>query len=53
LPRLFGTKGHRNPRPSEASAMAKKQAPGFGHRGLEACLPDVYIRHAQGVALSA
>ena len=36
-----------------ASARAKKQAPGFGHRGLKASLPDIHIRHAQGVALLA
>ena len=38
-------------RPLGASATAKKQAPGVGHRGLETRLPDVDIRHAQGVAL--
>ena len=32
-------------------SAAKKQASGLSHRGLEARLPNIDIRHAQGVAL--
>ncbi len=47
----YGTKRHRQFKAIDASATTKKQAPGCGYRGLEADLPDVHIRHAQGVAL--
>jgi hypothetical protein len=33
------------------SAGGKKQVPGFGYRGWKACLANVYVWHAEDVAL--